>query len=565
MGAIQDNVRAGLHEAARLLQPVDPVVALDLRRLADEVDKPCTVAVVGQVKAGKSSFVNALLDEDVAMVGTTETTATINHMIYGVPDNKDLPILCVWRDGSVEPCGKAFLDGLQGRDIETLRRADGIGRLEYRRPLPFLRQATLVDTPGTGAVVDEHQNRSAEYLRLENQLRQRHDAESRMIEGRADAIIYITGNVPRRGDQQFLEAFGQGTGEVSRALKAVGVITKIDARPDVLARPDEFAAEYAEALKGHLGAVVPVSAALHRTANRLAANDWAVMARLIDGIRRIPAATLDKILSNEEWLMEDDFAARLDFSPSSRAEVLALRALVDPWPVFTLIAGMARANPAPTPAALGARIAALSGFDRLREVLERQFFARGHIVRCFRIMDDAMAAMRALRYERLEKLRDAAAEARARQQRFSSVLAAIPTHSPFRQELADFLDAALAETMAAPQQAEPVIEQVLRRLEGLHGELVRHNQDFDALQKMMTAPELFTPEEREELEPLFGRRGVERSARLPGRDQDSTYCVLRQSWWSQRLTRERHPLRQQVAKAAMQRYGALIKEQNNGR
>ena len=46
--------------------------------LKDEVTSPCVLAIAGKVKAGKSSLLNALLGVDLAMTGTSETTATIN-------------------------------------------------------------------------------------------------------------------------------------------------------------------------------------------------------------------------------------------------------------------------------------------------------------------------------------------------------------------------------------------------------------------------------------------------------------------------------------------------------
>lgn len=562
---IQNTVRDGLRQAARVLEPVDPAAALDLRRLAGEVDKPCTVAVVGRVKQGKSSVVNALLDADVAMEGTTETTATINHMVYGVPDTPDRPVLCVWRDGSIDACGRDFLDSLQGHDLATLQRANGISRLEYRLPNPFLRQATLVDTPGTGAAVDEHQNRTAAYLALENELRQRHDAETRAIEGRADAIIYVTGHVPKSNDLRFLEAFGRGTDEPSRALKAVAVITKIDSRPDVLSNPDEFAAEYAEALKGHMSAVIPVSASLCRAARRLQADEWAGMARLIDGVRRIPPATLERLLTSEEWLTDDDVSSGLDFAPLSRSEVLDLRSMVEHWSVFVIIAGIAVNDRGLDPAGVGARLTALSGFERLRMVLDRQFFARGHILRCFRIMDDAMAMLRTLRYDRITALHDAAAAAQLRHRRFSALLAGAFGDAAVRAELAAFLEDALADAAAAPGRMEHALDEAQRLLERVYGTLVKNNHDFNALQTMMASVDLFSREEWDELEPLFGRYGLERSARLPGKGKDRAYCAARQSHWSQRAHRERNPERRLVAQAAVERYGVLIREEGGGR
>src|SRR3954447_3248611 len=91
-----------LRRAARRLRGADLPVELAERMegLAKQVYQPCVVAVVGRVKVGKSTFVNALLGEDLAKVATTETTATINYFTYGNP-HPDLPVRCHWRGGKV--------------------------------------------------------------------------------------------------------------------------------------------------------------------------------------------------------------------------------------------------------------------------------------------------------------------------------------------------------------------------------------------------------------------------------------------------------------------------------
>src|ERR1700731_4064962 len=98
------------------------VTAHQMERLAQQVDQPCVVAVVGRVKAGKSTFINALLGEDLAKVGASETTATINYFRHGRP-NPERPVRCVWRNGQSTEETPTFLDSLQGNDAETLRRA----------------------------------------------------------------------------------------------------------------------------------------------------------------------------------------------------------------------------------------------------------------------------------------------------------------------------------------------------------------------------------------------------------------------------------------------------------
>ena len=90
-------------------------LAAALERLAGQVDQPCVLAVVGRMKAGKSTFVNALLGEDVAKVGTTETTATINRFRYGNPADPERPVRCRWRGGRDEDVSRAFPGRLAGQ------------------------------------------------------------------------------------------------------------------------------------------------------------------------------------------------------------------------------------------------------------------------------------------------------------------------------------------------------------------------------------------------------------------------------------------------------------------
>ena len=212
MNDICDSLEAILGDAARQVREagLPGTLAGQLDTLVNEVRQPCVVAVVGRVKAGKSTFINAFLGADLAKVGTTETTATINYFCYGTPDPV-LPVRCYWRGGGFTDVDKAFLDGLQGNDEETLRRADGIDHLEYRLPLAVLRHATIADTPGFFAAVEEHVERTAEFMQLSHQLRQRHDQETQQLAGKADAVIYLIGQVARASDRLFLEEFNQAT------------------------------------------------------------------------------------------------------------------------------------------------------------------------------------------------------------------------------------------------------------------------------------------------------------------------------------------------------------------
>ena len=131
MSDLRENLAAILRRSAERLREAGLPGRLPERMegLAEQVHQPCVVAVVGRVKVGKRTFVNALLGEDLAKVGTTETTATINYFSYGDAD-PDRPVRCHGRGGQFTDESRAFLDSLQGNDLETLRRGARVDHLE---------------------------------------------------------------------------------------------------------------------------------------------------------------------------------------------------------------------------------------------------------------------------------------------------------------------------------------------------------------------------------------------------------------------------------------------------
>jgi predicted GTPase len=68
-----DVTRAALEDAVTLVAGHDEA-AYGVRRLLDDLGQPLKVAVAGQVSAGKSTLVNAIVGERVAETGKAETT-----------------------------------------------------------------------------------------------------------------------------------------------------------------------------------------------------------------------------------------------------------------------------------------------------------------------------------------------------------------------------------------------------------------------------------------------------------------------------------------------------------
>src|SRR5579871_6730893 len=75
LGVLREyTTRLGLQPSIRLIEEV----------LARMREHRFTVAVVGEFKTGKSTFVNALLGVDVVPTDVVPATATLNRMTYGL-------------------------------------------------------------------------------------------------------------------------------------------------------------------------------------------------------------------------------------------------------------------------------------------------------------------------------------------------------------------------------------------------------------------------------------------------------------------------------------------------
>ena len=102
-----------------------PGVTLDtIHGLLADIREPLLFVVVGEVKSGKSSLLNALFGQEFAKVDVLPATDRV----------------CIFRYGAEE------------------KQVDVSPKLTERYlPVPFLRDFNVVDTPGTNTMVSEHQ------------------------------------------------------------------------------------------------------------------------------------------------------------------------------------------------------------------------------------------------------------------------------------------------------------------------------------------------------------------------------------------------------------------------
>lgn len=136
-----------LRRAARELDRVDLVSAVEA--VAVERERPLRVAVVGEFNAGKSTFLNALLGEDVAPTGVLPTTATL-HWVAWAED----PFARVVVQGAPD---RVVPHGELKATLASLREASAkVYRVFIYAPIERLKRVELLDTPGFNAPDPDH-------------------------------------------------------------------------------------------------------------------------------------------------------------------------------------------------------------------------------------------------------------------------------------------------------------------------------------------------------------------------------------------------------------------------
>src|SRR5467141_3189613 len=127
-----DTLRNLLQRALWLAERSADVEATQiLRSRLTNLQAAALLVIVGEVKAGKSSFINALLREDVCEVAPGPCTVRIQELVYAAE-----------------------------RKVETL----GNSWQRVSLPKEVLREITMVDTPGTNSIVKDHQTITEKYI-----------------------------------------------------------------------------------------------------------------------------------------------------------------------------------------------------------------------------------------------------------------------------------------------------------------------------------------------------------------------------------------------------------------
>mgnify|MGYP003337354143 FL=1 len=112
-------------------------------------DRRFTVAVVGDFRRGKSTFINALLGRSILPSDVAPTTATVNRVVYGSKPSAELRF---WDDRPSEHIPiEALAAHVTKLSADSLARSAAIREAVVTWPVRFCRNdVDILDTPGLG-------------------------------------------------------------------------------------------------------------------------------------------------------------------------------------------------------------------------------------------------------------------------------------------------------------------------------------------------------------------------------------------------------------------------------
>ncbi|MGO3148367.1 MAG: dynamin family protein [Leucobacter sp.] len=342
-----------LLDSARRLYLLSDSVLVQIDALETRLAEPLRVALVGSVKAGKSTLLNGLIGERIAPTDARECTRIVTRYEHGrmprvighLPHGDTVTIPARRQSDRLE-LDLADLNPEDVRQIDVTWPAEGIAGI------------TLIDTPGTASVTHEVSQHTDRFLVPE--------------EGAAgaDAVVYLLRSL-HETDVRYLRSLNERTRHGNAAIGAIAVLSRADelgsSRLDAQVAINETAKRLRNSpeLEGVCETVVPVAGLLGLGAITMKQSDYAMFVRLA----ALPVAKTEAVLLTAERFI----TARSTELPTERER----NDLVERFGLYGLRLALAAVRGGIDDAeTLSTELLRRSGLDELRRVIDVHFTQR---------------------------------------------------------------------------------------------------------------------------------------------------------------------------------------------
>ena len=203
----------------------------DLELLAAKLEQPLRIALIGEVKAGKSTLINAFAGGQVSPTNVTESTACIMQIGYAGTEEAAI----VYSNGKEQM-------GTPGEIYAVLKQheneQDFFSGCEFVRvnlPLHGLRYIHMIDTPGLATITESNAQRTEKYFQA------------------VDVVLWVlNGNYLGQSD---INDVLRKVADMGKPI--VGVINRID---EVDGDPEDLVAYVEDSIGIYFEAIFPLSA-----------------------------------------------------------------------------------------------------------------------------------------------------------------------------------------------------------------------------------------------------------------------------------------------------------------
>lgn len=330
------------------------------------------VAIVGPIKAGKSTVMNALLRECAVPMGPVEKTFNVNEFKYGA-----IPGILVHFKNRNKPSEHLSYQRL----AELTERGEGeflrsIAYIEVTHPSAILKILRLIDTPGLWSYYDTDSRNTLERIGLDPEDLSRRTQEEAT---RADAVLYLFEQGISAQDHAVMNKFLGSAGQSVTPINAIGVFTKIDTLWPAIEEPLEKAREMAREfindrrVRAVFYQVYPIAGQLALGAHTLTDEEFLHLIELA----RTPWERLNGYLKKSYERIACKEAPEVPLAPALRRALLERLDRYGVWLACRLIQQQSITEKAE----LTARLLEYTGFNELLNTVTRHFGNRSYLIK----------------------------------------------------------------------------------------------------------------------------------------------------------------------------------------